>query len=72
MNGKLQMALIARLQHPYTVEFKEAWVEKVCPLGACICYVSFALFHLSYGLLCEQRQGCYVCIVTGYCEGGDM
>ncbi|XP_044968550.1 serine/threonine-protein kinase Nek5-like isoform X2 [Hordeum vulgare subsp. vulgare] len=24
-----EMTLIARLQHPYTVEFKEAWVEKV-------------------------------------------
>ena len=28
--SELQMALIARLQHPYIVEFKEAWVEKVC------------------------------------------
>ena len=25
----MQMALIARIQHPYIVEFKEAWVEKV-------------------------------------------
>lgn len=26
------MALIARLQHPFIVEFKEAWVEKVCTM----------------------------------------
>ncbi|KAE8687215.1 hypothetical protein F3Y22_tig00111022pilonHSYRG00274 [Hibiscus syriacus] len=38
------IALIARVQHPYIVGFKEAWVEK----------------------------GCFVCIVTGYCEGSDI
>lgn len=26
------MALIARLQHPFVIEFKEAWVEKVIAL----------------------------------------
>lgn len=39
-----EMDLIAKLKHPYIVEYKDAWVDK----GSCIC------------------------IVTNYCEGGDI
>ncbi|KAL0316844.1 UNVERIFIED_CONTAM: Serine/threonine-protein kinase Nek5 [Sesamum radiatum] len=39
-----EMDLIAKLKHPYIVEYKDAWVDK----GSCIC------------------------IVTNYCEGGDV
>ncbi|XP_076955076.1 serine/threonine-protein kinase Nek6-like [Bidens hawaiensis] len=38
-----EMDLIARLNHPYVVEYKDAWVDKAG-----------------------------ICIVTAYCEGGDM
>ncbi|KAK4370297.1 hypothetical protein RND71_009772 [Anisodus tanguticus] len=44
IHGNERMNLIAKLDNPYIVEYKDAWVEK----------------------------DSFVCIVTSYCEGGDM
>lgn len=52
------MALIARIQHPYIVEFKEAWVEKVGPGNSSFLTNFFAanatLYWIeSFGLECR-------------------
>ena len=65
MGSKLQMALIARLQHPYIVEFKEAWVEKVFILTFILLCLLGLKFQLSLftdkeghaGLLCLHHHG---------------
>ena len=36
------MALIARIQHPYIVEFKEGWVEKVGPRNSGFVMIFFS------------------------------
>lgn len=76
------MELIAKVRNPYIVEYKESWVEKVSrEHGPFFVYISW---HVSNGpndgFMCPNcltitiffYQGCYVCIVIGYCEGGDM
>lgn len=42
------MDLIARIKHPYIVEFKEAWVKKVSdPLNSLLIAKNFILFVLN-------------------------
>ncbi|KAL6880639.1 hypothetical protein ACP4OV_012204 [Aristida adscensionis] len=58
-----EMELIAKVRNPYIVEYKESGdpvlaVHSGSVLRAISALVSFL--------------GCYVCIVIGYCEGGDM
>lgn len=40
------MALIARIQHPYIVEFKEAWVEKVRTIVCILDYMIKIVLNL--------------------------
>ena len=74
----IQMELIAKLQHPYIVEYKDSWVEKVTwrnyfteSVKARFQPVNIQQY-MSCCFTCSLLQGCYVCIVTGFCEGGDL
>ena len=61
---KLQMALIARLQHPYIVEFKEAWVEKVGSSGTCSC-----ICLLFGSILCYLNAWVLIGLLCLHCDG---
>lgn len=52
------MALIARLQHPFIVEFKEAWVEKVSSCIACSIFICafVVLFLLKFCFDCRAAM----------------
>ncbi|CAA0832139.1 Serine/threonine-protein kinase Nek1 [Striga hermonthica] len=69
-SARQEMELISRVRNPYIVEYKDSWVERVCT--ECM---KNNLPHSNGNFDCLHgffRQGCYVCIVIGYCEGGDM
>ncbi|KAG6787668.1 hypothetical protein POTOM_003711 [Populus tomentosa] len=51
-----EMNLISKLNNPYIVQYKDSWVEKVA-------FSNLFLF---------AHVESYVCIVTSYCEGGDI
>ncbi|XP_042449528.1 serine/threonine-protein kinase Nek6-like isoform X1 [Zingiber officinale] len=61
-----EMDLIASLSNPYIVEYRDGWVEKVKSIPP------FSLAFNSVVFSSCSSQGSSVCIVTGYCEGGDM
>jgi NIMA (never in mitosis gene a)-related kinase len=75
----MQMQLIATVRNPFIVEYKDSWVEKVSKItgneqidnlegkGASVLLNA----HCAHSV-CLNFQGCYVCIVIGYCQGGDM
>lgn len=66
-----QMELISTVRNPFVVDYKDSWVEKVS--SSCFSLSApFLLIPLAATHHLSCFQGCYVCIVIGYCEGGDM
>lgn len=53
------MALIARIQHPYIVEFKEAWVEKVRTI-VCILDYMIKICSVFIYFFPELESPCFV------------
>lgn len=67
------MELISTVRNPFVVEYKDSWVEKVsCALPLLCFFFAHSLQRKKKDLSYHVFQGCYVCIVIGYCEGGDM
>lgn len=73
-----QMEIISTVRNPFVVEYKDSWVEKVSlSLSLLLCLYHLLFVHSLEKLVSATNhlscfQGCYVCIVIGYCEGGDM
>ncbi|CAL5397468.1 unnamed protein product [Camellia sinensis] len=59
-----EMELIAKMRNPFIVEYNDSWVEKE--------FKPEALMDSGVAHRKDNSEGCFVCIIIGYCEGGDM
>ncbi|THG16791.1 hypothetical protein TEA_029435 [Camellia sinensis var. sinensis] len=65
-----EMELIAKMRNPFIVEYKDSWVEKATGMSLFYLFLFFPSCYADIALICFI--GCFVCIIIGYCEGGDM
>ncbi|KAK9206646.1 hypothetical protein WN943_016925 [Citrus x changshan-huyou] len=67
-----EMELISRVRNPFIVEYKDSWVEKCIQHDPFVEKFVSSFIVVQFTVRCLLCQGCYVCIIIGYCEGGDM